>query len=336
MSMSTIIMFVLIVITVLIGLVIMITRLSTTKKKGIDEFGKVEESAKPETESKSIITNSNIEIEVVVPKYAYTHGESAFYKEKLNDQRWIDIRNSVLSRDKYVCQHCHNCIDDIVMLKNLSELLPYTEYNQSLYNFISDVFSKNDDLISKFTTNKPAAQINKENILKTYNDNLKVYIYSKIEKSDKLGLFGYGNKRAHTQIISSDEKDVNNLKWQHSDWLSNYNFYNNNNQLKFQNAFINYYPDVQTNQVYYLKFNYGHAYAPFNGQWSLHKDGFVVSFDGSKKLKHKNLGLNVHHKIYSNTGNPWDCKLDDLVTLCRKCHIAEHERVENKIPIKSI
>lgn len=334
--MSTTIMLVSIGIIVLIGLVILITRFLTTKKKEIVEFEKVEESAKSEVESKSIITNSNIKIEVVVPEFAYTHGESAFYKEKLNDQRWIDIRNSVLSRDKHVCQQCRNCIEDIVLLNSISELLPYTEYSQSLYNFIYDIFHKKESLINEFSANEPIFVFQSGKILKTYNASLKIFIYSIIKEYDEFSMIDSGNKRAHTEIVSKEEISNDNLKWQHSDWLGNDYFYNRINQMKYQSVFINYHPDVHTNREYYLKFNYGHAYAPFNGQWSLHKEGFVVSFDGYKKFEHNNLDLNVHHKVYSYTGNPWDCELDDLVTLCKKCHIAEHERLKNKIPIKSI
>lgn len=42
--------------------------------------------------------------------------------------------------------------------------------------------------------------------------------------------------------------------------------------------------------------------------------------------------LAVHHKKYSETGNPWDAAPDDLVTLCQTCHEKLHTGTVEKIP----
>jgi len=140
---------VIIVIIVLIILVILIPKLLTSKKKEIVELPKVAESDKTKVEElKPVITESKNVIESITESvfltqgFSNTTGESEQYQKKLQEPKWIEIRNNILARDKHVCQHCRNCIEDIVLLNSISELLPYTEYSQSLYNFIYDIFHK--------------------------------------------------------------------------------------------------------------------------------------------------------------------------------------------------
>lgn len=334
--MLSIILLVLLLLCIITGVALVVKKYFSTKIDTIEIVDEIPVNNNQVTEEELFENNSeeNKHIELTDTKtesqkpYSTT-GESQIYKEKLKDQRWLNIKDEVLRRDKYVCQQCKNCIDDITQLTNLSELLPYTEFSTELYTYLCDIFAQRDKLIESYTINNSVSIINKESVLKTYNDHLHVVIYSRIEEIDIWGM--NRNKRAYTQIISSNNSNCDDLKWLYSDWLGNQTFYKNNS-IKYQSVFINYYPDISTDNKYYLKFNYGRAYAPFNGQWSLHKDGFVISFDGYNKFTHNNLRLNVHHRAYSNTGNPWDCNLSDLITLCYKCHIAEHERLENLPP----
>ena len=99
------------------------------------------------------------------------------------------------------------------------------------------------------------------------------------------------------------------------------------------NPNIKYYSNVQTDDKLYLKFNLGNSIDTKLGQWSIHQNGFVVSFCGfgiPRQMK-----LNVHHRVYPKSGNPWDSDPEDLITLCSKCHQSEHERLGFKIPIKN-
>ena len=87
------------------------------------------------------------------------------------------------------------------------------------------------------------------------------------------------------------------------------------------------------NDKIYLKFNLSYPNFGNKGEWSIHQNGFVVSF--SSFGIPQQLGLNVHHRVYPKSGNPWDSDPEDLITLCSKCHQSEHERLGFKIPIKN-
>ena len=43
------------------------------------------------------------------------------------------------------------------------------------------------------------------------------------------------------------------------------------------------------------------------------------------------LTLHVHHKHYERGKNPWEYNIDDLVTLCDRCHIEKHLFAESAI-----
>ncbi|MFS3022863.1 MULTISPECIES: HNH endonuclease [Phocaeicola] len=36
--------------------------------------------------------------------------------------------------------------------------------------------------------------------------------------------------------------------------------------------------------------------------------------------------MEVHHKRYPRSKNPWDVDDADLITLCSKCHKLEHQK----------
>lgn len=252
-----------------------------------------------------------------------TTGESEFYKEKLYDQRWLVIRKKVLIRDKYVCRECLNCINDIVLLRDNSELINHTKCSQNIFKFVFDIFEQKENIINSVITNEKNHKINNGSYLKYYFPEKDLYLYGK-----KNVISIYGEKKfPKNEIITTTEINLENVFLKFNKWLHIQEFYRNN-KLDNIAVYIHYYSNISTDGKYYLKYHYGNAYKPFNGKWSLHKDGFIVSFDGDQTLEHKDIKLNVHHLFYNRSGNPWDCDLDDLVTLCEKCHIAEHERLK--------
>lgn len=67
----------------------------------------------------------------------------------------------------------------------------------------------------------------------------------------------------------------------------------------------------------------------FSKEWKERRD-FVIKRDGGKCLLCSSTeNLNVHHLIYINK-NPIIVKDKDLVTLCYKCHMAEHKKFKLK------
>ena len=125
----------------------------------------------------------------------------------------------------------------------------------------------------------------------------------------------------HNEIMSSNEIN-SGINYLDSDYSSKYKESPLYQMRKFN---IRHFSDVHTDDKFIIKFNLGNTNKPELGQWSIHQNGFAVSFDGY--LKPQLFDLNVHHKVYPKSGNPWDSNLDDLITLCSKCHIAEHERL---------
>ena len=133
----------------------------------------------------------------------------------------------------------------------------------------------------------------------------------------------------HLEIMSSDDI-ISGISYLDSGFSRKYYESPLYQKRKFH---ISHFSNIQTNDKYIIKFNSSNKNIPNLGQWSIHQNGFVVSFSGFGNPQQ--MKLNVHHKVYPKSGNPWDSNLDDLITLCSKCHIAEHERLGFKIPIKS-
>ena len=52
----------------------------------------------------------------------------------------------------------------------------------------------------------------------------------------------------------------------------------------------------------------------------LERDKFTCQLCGDKETT-----LNVHHKYYDKDKKPWEYPDKSLVTLCKDCHITEHE-----------
>ena len=54
-----------------------------------------------------------------------TTGENVIYKEKLKDNRWIILSESIKKRDHYCCQRCFN----ILQLKSIDDLYKIIDFN---------------------------------------------------------------------------------------------------------------------------------------------------------------------------------------------------------------
>ena len=48
------------------------------------------------------------------------------------------------------------------------------------------------------------------------------------------------------------------------------------------------------------------------------------------------VSLHVHHRLYVLERRPWNYPNDELVTLCDKCHLAEHERATIPVYLREI
>ena len=319
-------------IVTLVLIAIITSRTFNSKKKKSSNYSDSNSSIDCNHDNKTEEYNSIEDVQNEQQKTIFTSGESEYYKEKLKDPRWLDIRKKVLIRDKNVCTECSNCINDIVLLRDNSELKNYTGCSQNIGNFISDIFDQSEKFINSFISKEKSNEIDWKSYLRYHYPEKGIFLYSKKTEHDIFGLYRQ-SKLPKYEFISTTDINKENIIRKFGKWLHIHEFYANN-RLENISVFISYYPDISTDGKYYLKFRWGNAYQPFNGKWSLQKDGFIVSFDGDKIIEHKDIKLNVHHLFYNSSGNPWDCELNDLVTLCEKCHIAEHERLENKIQLK--
>lgn len=65
------------------------------------------------------------------------------------------------------------------------------------------------------------------------------------------------------------------------------------------------------------------SYCDYTGRATLFFDEYAITFP----LYHlkSTEQLDVHHKRYAESGNPWDVDASDLITLCHKCHLLEHQ-----------
>lgn len=58
----------------------------------------------------------------------------------------------------------------------------------------------------------------------------------------------------------------------------------------------------------------------------MERDQFRCTF-----CNHDEITLNVHHKKYAKSGNPWDVELTDLTTLCEICHKGTEENKQRML-----
>ncbi|SKB59037.1 HNH endonuclease [Macellibacteroides fermentans] len=262
------------------------------------------------------------------PKFANTHGEKGFYKEKLEDPRWIKMRYEIRKRDGEKCQQCWNCVNNVYYLKDISDLPKITKISNDLYKAISAVFVKKEVIIKGLLSDNVPKKCNLIYYLKVYNKEMEIYQYGleriKLQLSTDIPLC-----IPLEEIISC--KEIISLTCYFDSSYSE-KYFIPSIRIKY-NPKIKYYTNVQTDDKIYLKFNLSYPNFGNKGEWSIHQNGFVVSF--SSFGIPQQLGLNVHHRVYPKSGNPWDSAPEDLITLCSKCHQAEHERLGFKIPIKN-
>lgn len=62
----------------------------------------------------------------------------------------------------------------------------------------------------------------------------------------------------------------------------------------------------------------------YQGRARIFIDGYSIIFP-LYEIKSFNT-LEVHHKRYPRSKNPWDVDDADLITLCSKCHKLEHQK----------
>ena len=257
------------------------------------------------------------------PKFANTNGDDEYYKDKLLDPRWIMMRDEIHKRDDYKCQQCRNCINTVYCLKDISDLnskITKIRITKEFNEVISAVFSLKSYIIEDLLSDIVPRTCNLNYFLRVYNKEMKVYQYS-YERISYFLTNDIPHNIPHNEIMSSNEIN-SGINYLDSDYSSKYKESPLYQMRKFN---IRHFSDIHTDDKFIIKFNLGNTNKPELGQWSIHQNGFVVSFDGY--LKPQLFDLNVHHKVYPKSGNPWDSNLDDLITLCSKCHIAEHERL---------
>lgn len=282
-----------------------------------------------EKEENSIV-DSSVSSETLseAPKFANTNGDDEYYKDKLQDPRWKSMRDTIYERDGYKCQQCRNCINTVYCLKDISDLSQKRIIPRELSQAISKVFSLKSDIIEDLLSNYKPNNCNLNYFLKIYNKEMEIYQYC-------LERITFHSPTDNPLCIPLKEiiscKEINSVTC-YFDSSYSAKYFIPSICIKYTPN-IKYYSNVQTDDKIYLKFNLTYPNFGNLGQWSIHQNGFVVSF--SDFGNPQQMELNVHHKVYPKSGNPWDSNLDDLITLCSKCHIAEHERLGFKIPIKS-
>lgn len=257
-----------------------------------------------------------------------TTGESEFYKEKLQDPRWIEKRNKIRQRDKYVCQHCFN----IKSLSSLDELDKYMDdYSEKDGSKIAQAVKQEFKYYIKKSINKngPCTVIFEKRWIQKfqlYQYLLYDQIYHTLKNGKSCVGYLYSNKEITPELINI----------QHITLDEKIPFKKKEGFGETQSLLLTYSPKATTCGQLLLRALfplevYGLEY---NGVGQLSLDEYSIFFPLYNLNKFKEV-LEVHHITYPISGVPWDIKDEYLETLCHACHIAKHKELK-KLYIASI
>lgn len=254
------------------------------------------------------------ETKYVIPA---TTGESEFYKEKLQDYRWIEKRNKIKQRDKYVCQHCLN----IKSLSSLDELDKFMDdYSEKDGSKIAQVVKQEFKhyIERNINRNGDCAVIFKRKWIPKYQ----LYQYSLYNQLD----YTLGNTKSFCGYLYSNKEITPELiSMRHITLTEKIPFKKKDGFGETQSLLVIHSPEATTCGQLLLRALfplevYGLEY---NGVGQLSLDEYSIFFPLHNLNKFKET-LEVHHTKYSQSGLPWDIDDKLLITLCHSCHMDEH------------
>lgn len=271
------------------------------------------------------VTNIIEELVTHESKYVIpaTTGESEFYKEKLQDHRWIEKRNKIRQRDKYVCQHCLN-IKSLSSLDELDKYMDdYTEKDGSkIAQAVKQIFREREQQIDKNECTNMYKNYYEDISKRTYIFKHHLYQYSLYDSifdnmSSGTGGYGYLYCDANVtfkSIISKHIKLTVKIPCKNKDRLG-----------ETQSLLITYSPEATTCGQLLLRalFPLKVCGLEYNGVGQLSLDEYSIFFPLYNLNKFKEA-LEVHHTTYPQSRLPWDINDECLITLCHSCHMAEH------------
>lgn len=254
------------------------------------------------------------ETKYVIPA---TTGESEFYKEKLQDHRWIEKRNKIKQRDKYVCQHCLN-IKSLSFLDELDKFM--NDYSEKDGSKIAQVVKQEFKhyIERNINRNGDCAVIFKRKWIPKYQ----LYQYSLYNQLD----YTLGNiKNFCGYLYSNKEITPELISMRHITLTEKIPFKKKEGFGETQSLLVTYSPESTTCGQLLLRALfplevYGLEY---NGVGQLSLDEYSIFFPLYNLNRFKET-LEVHHTGYPQSGLPWDVDDKHLITLCHSCHMKEH------------
>ena len=251
-----------------------------------------------------------------------TTGESEFYKEKLQDSRWIEKRNEIRIRDKNMCQHCLN----IKSLSSLDELDKYMddyseEKGSKIEKAIKYIFLERDKYIDK--TRYESMKTKYYEISEERKWIPKYQLYQHFAYYGNI--FVYGNDGGYGYLYNDKDITFKVIIKQCITLPEKIPFKKKDGFGETQSLLVTYSPEATTcgqillRALFPLKV-YGLEY---NGVGQLSLDEYSIFFPLYNLNRFKDT-LEVHHTRYPQSGLPWDIDDKHLITLCHSCHMKEH------------
>lgn len=252
-----------------------------------------------------------------------TTGESEFYKEKLQDHRWIEKRNKIKQRNKYVCQHCLN-IKSLSSLDELDKFMDdYSEKDGSkIAQAVKQIFKEREQEIGKSKCTNTRKDYYEDPSARIYITKYRLYqhsLYDSILDCMSSGTGGYGYLYCDTNVT------FKSIFSKHITLTQKIPCKNKDGFGETQSILLTYSPESTTCGQLLLRALfplevYGLEY---NGVGQLSLDEYSIFFPLYNLNKFKET-LEVHHTQYSQSGLPWDIDDKLLITLCHSCHMEEH------------
>lgn len=248
-----------------------------------------------------------------------TTGESTIYKEKLKDIRWLRLSDRIKKRDHYCCQHCFN----IQQLRHINDLYSIVDFEEVAANVIETYYQLMSyefhfETYRMLSFNSNFVYVKKHNIWLT-----------QIEEKGRniLEDASINDYRTSYSIISETKCNPNNeYVYSHKTTMP-MRYKAKNGIISYTNKLLierNMYTKFSSNMFIYHRIDYcNKSHCDFIGRATLFFNEYAITFPLYHLKSHESL--NVHHKKYAESGNPWDVHENDLITLCYKCHILEHQ-----------
>lgn len=248
-----------------------------------------------------------------------TTGENSLYKKKLRDKRWIEKREKIRKRDRYRCQYCHN----IYVLKDINELYEIVDFEE-IASCVIDVYKQIQKNEIKFEVDKDLRFNQESYYIPKYNLWMN-YFY---EDLSRLPILYQSMLPARKMQILSDVKCSTKDTYEYylKSLKSSLRYKRKGKKTGFIDSILIEHDDrIKTSHKFFLCQNIerDNRFA-YQGRARIFIDGYSIIFP-LYEIKLFNT-LEVHHKRYPRSKNPWDVDDADLITLCSKCHKLEHQK----------